>query len=138
MDEPVRKLLMAVGALCITISLIYIGYNQFHKARDVTDAVTANQDKMTKEMLEHDITKYEGYSISGATAISYIKSVVGQYDIHVSIITVAGTMDIVDTTHFTDFRDINSSYYINPMMQYSVTVERDNNDVIVKVVLRSI
>ena len=42
--------------------------------------VTQEQLDTEQELLEHGITKYEGYEINGATAITYIKSIIETYD----------------------------------------------------------
>lgn len=133
----VKKAIMISVGLIITVALCYLGIAMYKKATNTINIITENQDKTAQTMNEYAIMRYDGYEISGATAISYIKTVVAQYGIPVKVETSEGSsFTCTDSSVFKDFRDIGSSYYINPMKQYNVNVTRNQNDVITQVLIQ--
>lgn len=128
-----KDFLKGAFILAITVALLYMGYRVFGKASDTADIVTQQQTETSQTIEEYAIMRYDGYEISGATAISYIKTVIRKYDVPVEVTTSTESFTCSDQSAFSKFRDIGSTYYINPMDQYKVTVVRDYNDVITKV-----
>ena len=119
----------AIGIL-FTVGLLYYLIYIYDQSTTIADTVTKEQMNTQKELVEYGIMKYDGREIAGATAISYIKSVVGEYGIPVSVTTSGGNFEVCDSSVYADLRNISSIYYINPMSQYFVTVIRDSNDII--------
>ena len=128
-----KKFLYGAFIIAVTVALIYMGMNVFKKASGTVEVVTAEQEATGQTVAEYAVMRYDGYEISGATAISYIKTVIQKYDVPVEVTTSGGAFTCIDQSLFAEFRDISSSYYINPMQHYDVTVVRDGNDVIEKV-----
>ena len=130
-----KKMLLGAFGLMLTVALIFAGYSIFSRSMDVADNITEGQSKTSQLIDEYPITKFDGTDIDGSQAIYYTKDVVGTYKIPVTIKTVKtpGGFTVSDSSYYNSFRDINSSYYINPLSKYNVVVNRDENDVIVSV-----
>lgn len=133
----VKKVIYNAFGLLITVALIFTGYRIYLKAQETADGFSENQERTNQNIEEYAITKFEGYEINGSQAIYYAKEVIGKYDIPVTFktTTIPAGFTVSDSSLYNDFRDINSSYYINPIVQYLVEVVRDENDVITGVVL---
>jgi len=135
---PSKKMIWSSASLLFTVSLIFVGYGVFERSIDAATALGKNQENTIQDLEEYPIMKFDGYEISGSVAINLIKEVIGNYDdIDVTVKTteVPSGFTITDSTHYADFRDQSSSYYINPIVLYQVTVERDGNDVITSVLI---
>ena len=130
----IQKFLLGAAGLLLTISLIALGVNMFEKSKKVADRMAQEQDSVAVALEEQGITKYDGYQISGSTAINYIK-VVNSAGVDVEITTSNGTFTVSDDSLYASLRDIHSDKYINPLKEYRCTVVRDENNVIIKVVL---
>lgn len=141
MTGPARKMIYGAVALLLTVGLIYIGLNMYDRASRTADSVERNQAYTERVTQEYGITKYDGLEITGSTAITYIKQLIGVYEVPVDLNIVRATdgqvktNTITDSTNYSKFRDSTSNYYINPMKMFTVSVERDKNDVIVKVII---
>ena len=130
----VQKFLLGAAGLLLTVSLITLGVQMFEKGKKVADIMANEQDSIAVALEEQGITKYDGYTINGSTAINYIK-VVNAAGVEVEITTANGTFTVSDDSLYALFRDIHSDKYINPLKEYACTVVRDDNNTIVKVVL---
>ena len=134
--EVAKKFLLGSATLLITVGLVYIGISIYSRAVRTADIVSKEQQDTEKEVMEHGITKYDGYEINGSTAVTYIKSVIKRHGgVSFEVTTSKGTFSITDSSHYGDFRNIDSAYYINPMAEYLVTVIRDSNGAITSVAL---
>lgn len=131
--DTARKFLYGAITLAVTVFLIYMGMRIFNKASYTADVISTEQEETGQLVEEYAIIRYDGYKITGATAVSYIKTVVQKHDIPVDVTTPNGAFSCMDKSIFPEFRNISSSYYINPMKQYEVRVVRDGNDVIERV-----
>ena len=132
-----KKMLLGAFGLMLTVALIFAGYAIFQRSIDVADNITDGQTKTSQLIDEYPVARFDGSDITGSQVIFYTKEVVGTYKIPVTIKTVKtpGGFTISDSSHYDAFRDINSSYYINPLTKYSVVINRDENDVIDSVVI---
>ena len=130
----VQKFLLGAAGLLLTISLIALGVNMFEKSKTIADRMAKEQDSVAVALEEQGITKYDGYTINGSTAINYIK-VVNASGIDVEVTTSNGTFTVSDDSLYASLRDIHSDKYINPLKEYRCTVVRDKNNEIIKVVL---
>lgn len=127
-----EMLINAVG-LMFTVALIFIGYSVFNRSVDAATFFGRQQDDTMQALEEYPITKYDGYEINGSVAINLIKEVIGSYDgitVEVKTTAVPEGFVITDSSKYAAFRDLSSTYYINPIVLYLVTVERDGNGVI--------
>lgn len=138
MNDAARKMLYGAAALALTVMIIYIAFNIFDRANHTADNIEENQAYTEQVTREYGVVKYDGLSISGSTAITYIKQLIGVHEVPVELLTsnMGGSARAVSASDYSAFRDINSTYYINPMAMYDVSVERDTNDVIVKVLIK--
>lgn len=127
-----KKMLLGAFGLMLTVALIFAGYAVFSRSMNVADGISDGQVKTSQLIDEYPITRFDGSEISGSQTIYYIKDVVGTYKIPITVKTVKtpGGFTVADSSNYDHFRDINSSYYINPLSKYSVVVNRDANDVI--------
>lgn len=132
-----KKMLLGAFGLMLTVALIFAGYAVFSRSMDVADGISEGQTKTGQLIDEYPITQFDGREINGSQAIYYTKEVVGTYKIPVTVKTVKtpGGFTVTDSSVYDFFRDINSSYYINPLSKYQVAVNRDANDVIVSVTI---
>ena len=127
-----KKTLWYAFGLMITVALMFIGLSIFQRAEKTADTLAKGQDAANKNIEEYEIVKFDGYDISGSQAIYYAKEVVGNHGIPVTFKTtlVPAGFVVSDSSLYGEFRDLNSSYYINPIIQYTVEVKRDENDTI--------
>lgn len=132
-----KKMLGWAFSLMLTVSLIFVGFQIYKRAMDTTDKIAGQQDKTNQSIDEYPVMKFDGLDINGSQAIAYIKEVVGEHKIPVTVKTSANPtgFTVSDSSLYNAFRDLDSSYYINPVVQYSVAVERDANDVIIAVTI---
>ena len=135
MENTSMKWLLMAASLSCTVVLIFLGFRVFSRSKTFSDNMAAEQEENYTRMEEYPITRYDGYYIRGSTACGYIKTVVGEYGISVSVITDNGAFDVVDDTLFSDFREPASDYYINPLKEYMCSMTRDANGVIQNVTL---
>lgn len=137
MSEAKKMLLASVGLL-FTVALIFAGYSIFNRSMTAANNFGEQQDRTAQAIDEYPITKFDGYKVSGSVAINLIKEIIGSYDSITVTVKTAETpvgFTVVDSTYFSSFRNIDSSYYINPVALYLVTVARDGNDVITSVLI---
>lgn len=131
--SAVKRMILLLVGMVITVGLCYIGITMFKRSSDVSETLMNNQSDTAREVQEYDVTRFDGFEISGSTAVSYIKTVVVKYGLSVEVTTTIKSFTCTDSTFFTEFRDIGSDYYINPMKQYKVEVVRDDNGALQKV-----
>ena len=132
MSNNAVKFLLLAGSLIITIILCYCGFSLMNKGTELADFVGESQDKSLAEAKEYGLTKYDGYTINGSTAINYIKTAVTDYEVEAHIIKNNGgavtTGYIRYTSDFMAMRDVTQPItYINPLKEYTCTVYRDVN-----------
>lgn len=125
-------LLEAVG-LSLLVALILISMQMFQRATKITSLLEDGQEKQIMELEEYEIVKYDGLLIDGMTAISYIKKMVGTYELPVRVITTQKEFVIEEKAACDALRDIDSVKYINPLTKYHCEVTRDENEVITEV-----
>ena len=125
-----KKWIYSAVAMCLLVALLYIGLGFFSSAKSLLSNINNDQQDANRIAMEYDIVKYDGLKVSGSTAITYIKTVVTKHSIPVQVTTTKGTFTCKDSSLFAKFRDIDAEQFINPMVEYSVTVKRDANDVI--------
>ena len=125
-------LLEAVG-LSLLVALILISMQMFQRATKITSLLEDGQEKQIMELEEYEIVKYDGLLIDGMTAISYIKKMVGTYELPVRVTTTQKEFLVEEKEDCDALRDIESVKYINPLAKYHCEVSRDENEVITEV-----
>ena len=127
-------LLEAVG-LSLLVVLILISMQMFQRATKITSLLEKGQENQIMELEEYEIVKYDGLLIDGMTAISYIKKMVGTYELPVKVTTIRKEFVVEEKADYEDLRDIESAKYINPMAKYHCEVIRDENAVIIEIII---
>lgn len=130
-------LLDAVG-LVLTVSLIMTGVHLFRRTERTIQKMQYRQTRQLETLEEYDAVKYDGYQVDGATAFHYVKNMVGDYGIPITITTVAGSVRITERSQYASMRDTESKAYLNPFEQFLCEVQRDENDAIVGANLTSV
>ena len=130
-----KKMLYWAFSLLLTVSLIFAWFHIYKRAIDTTNKISGQQDETNRNIEEYPIMKFDGLDITGSQAISYIKEVVGNHKVPVTVKTSGNPsgFSVTDSSLYSEFRDLDSVYYINPVVQYTVAVERDENEVIIAV-----
>lgn len=131
-----KEFLMEAVGLSLLVALILISVQMFQKATKLTTLLEEGQDRQIAELEEYEIVKYDGLSIDGMTAISYIKRMTGTYELPVTVTTVNGTFIVTGKAEYEEMRSIASEKYINPLAKYRCEVLRDENNVISEIQLR--
>lgn len=134
----IKQMLITGLGLIFTVGLCLIGVRMYRRAVAVVEVSETSQGDLAQEVYEYEVTKFDGFTVSGATVMSYIKTVVTKYGIPVEITTTDNTFTCIDSTYFAEFRSIGKDHYINPMKQYAVTVVRDENSALQKVIIEYI
>ena len=116
--------------------LIYSGISVYERSQRITEVFETEQEKTVKNLQEYEITKYDGYKINGSTAITYLKNVVQDYTVPVTVITSEHDFVVEDDSVYGKLRDMQSDFYINPLEHFLCNVYRDVNDSITGVTLK--
>lgn len=128
-----KEFLMEAVGLSLLVVLILISMQMFQKATKITSLLAEGQDKQIMELEEYEIVKYDGLLIDGMTAISYIKKMIGTYELPVNVTTVQKEFVVEEKADYESLRDITSEKYINPLAKYHCEVARDENGVITEI-----
>jgi len=128
-----KEFLMEAVGLSLLVALIFISMQMFQKAAKVTSLLESKQEEKIMMLEEYEITKYDGLSIDGMTAASYIKKIVGGYGLPVIVICGQKSFSVTDRSEFGMLREVDSEKYISPYATYRCQVIRDENEVITEI-----
>ena len=128
-----KEFLMEAVGLSLLVVLILISMQMFQRATKITSLLEKGQENQIMELEEYEIVKYDGLLIDGMTAISYIKKMVGTYEVPVRVTTTQKEFVVEEKADCDDLRDIESVKYINPLAKYHCEVTRDENAVITEI-----
>lgn len=131
----VSKYLFSFAGLTLTVLLIYSGMSIYEKSKSTANMLIEKQEERVQDWEEYDIVKYDGYEISGSMAISYLKQVVDNYMVPVTVITEKEVFTVEDSSVYGMLRKTESEFYVNPFKTFVCEVNRDVNDVITGVKL---
>lgn len=134
----IKKYIWEATGLFLLLGLIVFSVAAFDRTENTAAELSDGLAETEQTVMEHEVMKYDGYEVIGSSAITYLKSVINKFEIPVEVTTEKGTFTYTDSSHYSDFRNITSNYYINPMKRYEVNVSRDVNDVISKVYIKQI
>ena len=128
-----KEFLMEAVSLSLLVALILISVQMFQRANKITLLLEEGQEQKIQELEEYEIVRYDGMEIDGVTAIGYIKTLVGTYQIPTNVTTQKNTFIVNDKGEYSSLRDPNSDKYIFPLSLYLCEVIRDENGSIVEV-----
>lgn len=131
-----KEFLMEAVGMSLLVALILISMQLFQKATQVTTLLEEGQEKKIQELEEYEIVRYDELVIDGMTAISYIKQMVGTYQLWVEISDQEKSFFITETSDFALLRKAGSEKYISPLAVYQCNVVRNENDIITGIQLR--
>ncbi len=122
-----KEFLMEAVGLSLLVALILISVHMFQRANKITALLEKGQEQRITELEEYEIVRYDGFQIDGMTAIGYIKTLVGTYQIPVAVTTEKSSFVIRESKEYSSLRDLNSDTYISPLSLYWCNVVRDEN-----------
>lgn len=128
-----KEFLMEAVSLSLLVALILISVQMFQRANKITILLEEGQEQKIQELEEYEIIRYDGMEVDGVTVIGYIKTLVGTYQIPISITTENNTFIVKDKEEYSSLRDPNSDKYIFPLSLYLCEVIRDENGSIIEV-----
>lgn len=133
-----KEFLMEAVGMSLLVALILISMQLFQRVTKITTLLQQRQEEQIIELEEYEIVKYDGLQIDGMTAISYIKRMIGTYELPVNVVTINGEFTVTNITECAKLRDVQSEKYISPLSKYSCMVVRDENKVITELQLKVI
>lgn len=128
-----KEFLMEAVSLSLLVALILISVQMFQRANKITTLLEEGQEQKIQELEEYEIVRYDGMEIDGITAIGYIKTLVGTYEIPAKVTTEKTTFFVKEKEEYSNLRDPNSIKYIFPLSLYLCEVIRDENGSIIEV-----
>ncbi len=131
-----KEFLMEAVGLALLVALIFVSMQLFQRATKITTILGEGQEQRLSELEEYEIVQFEGLLIDGMTAVSYIKKMVGTYELPVTVVTAAEEFKVTDRSQYDGLRDTESGQYINPLAKYRCEVVRDENEVITEVKIK--
>lgn len=132
-----KEFLLEAFGLSLLVAFLLISVQIFQRTTKITDLVKEEQEQQIIKLEEQEITQYDGLYLDGMAVISYIKNVVGNYELPVTVTTERTTYVVNDAQLYSQLRLTESEYYINPLALYFCEVIRDENDSITEVVITS-
>lgn len=132
-----KEFLMEAVGLALLVALLFIGVQMFQRATKIAALLEEGQERQISELEEYEIVKYDGLSVDGLTAVSYIKRMTGNYELPVKVVTKTKEFVVSDRSECSELRDINSMKYIPPLVKYRCEVRRDENGAISEIELRA-
>lgn len=128
-----KEFLMEAVGLSLLVALILIGMQMFQKTVRIATLLQNHQEQNIAQLEEYDLVKYEDLILDGMTALSYIKNVVGEYQVPVIVEEKQKKFSVTGQADFGLLRDIDSEKYICPYALYKCKVIRDENNVITEI-----
>lgn len=128
-----KEFLMEAVGLSLLVALLLISVRIFERTVHMTDLVKEEQEQRILELEEYEITQYDGRYLDGMTAIGYIKNMVDNYEIPVTVTTEQHSYIVETPELYTSFRTPESVYYIHPLALYLCDVCRDENGSIAEI-----
>ncbi len=142
-DLPAYWILTLLGVILVAAMVLYIKLF-FDSTRKPMDQIIDSTAAMANELLEREITMYEGEEIKGSEVVNYIKRNLGDYTsaetapIFVRVKTAfagtAYTNDYTNKAHIRDIRNVSAmEYFIKPTAYFSCEIIRSENKVVLGV-----
>lgn len=125
--------LFAAGVI-MTAGVLVIGFRYYQQGRKYADTVETETSAVLQEREEYFLTRYEGLTPSGASIIKYIKTNITRVET-IQVTTNKKTF-VADEAQFSLYQKASSEYYIDPLKTYTITINRNRNDVITSVTIK--
>lgn len=122
-----KQFLLEAASLTLVVALILISVQIFQRATHTVQVIEEKQEKQLQYLEEYEIIQYDGYCIPGSTAVCYIKNMVANYEIPVTVTIADMSFVISNRSQYSDLRNLESDYYINPLGQFRCEITRDDN-----------
>lgn len=126
-----KQFLLDAAGLVLTVSLVLTGVQLFGRTEKMVQTMKERQTRQLRLMEEYDAVRYDGYELDGTTAFCYVKTMVGDYGLPITITTPAGTACITERSQYGSMKDEKSKAYLNPFKKFLCEVQWDENDAIV-------
>ncbi len=130
-----KEFLIEAFGLSLLVALILVSVHLFQRGTRLTSMLEENQEQQIVRLEEYEIVKYDGLWIDGMTAVNYIKTMIGVYELPVGVSTAKGSFTVTKQEDYANLRDTDSELYINPLEKYRCEIQRDENGEICKVKL---
>ncbi len=130
----VKEFLIFTVGLIITVSLAVISFNVYSEAAALGKGIAEREQSALNELEEYEMTRFDGSVIDGSRAISYIKKMYETRDVQIQVANGKKTF-LIDRDSIEGLRKINSSFYMNPMEKYKVSVMFDENDAADRIII---
>ena len=130
----VKEFLIFTVGLIITVSLAVISFNVYSEAAALGKGIAEREQSALNELEEYEMTRFDGSVIDGSRAISYIKKMYETRDVQIQVANGKKTF-LIDRDSIEGLRKINSSFYMNPMEKYKVSVMLDENDAADRIII---
>ena len=131
--STVQKILLFAVGLLITVGLISISFGIFDRVKDSTNVIEEENNKTIYAIREDKITKYDNMYISGALAVSYVRSIYSEVD-NIFVLPTGKNMydakNVSEDTLYYHMKTSTDDYYVNPLQKFYVEVVRNANGVI--------
>lgn len=128
-----KEFLMEAVGLSLLVALILIGMQMYQKTMKITTLIAKNQEQTITDLEEYELVKYSDLSIDGISALGYIKKVVGEYHIPVTVEDEQSCFSVTGKEDFGLLREIDSEKYINPYALFTCRIIRNENGVITEI-----
>ena len=127
-----RALLLAV-AVILSVLLVSIMLSQFKSAREMANISSEAMNKRTEELINEDILKYDGLTVSGADLINFCKRNIDE--VNITLKGASGYTRLLEN-HDTiaTLTDPDESEFVNPVSKWKCSVERNKNGIILGVI----
>lgn len=134
MDE-VKKFLYEAITLTLLLSIIGIGIRVFYSVKKAGSTVQQQISKENQQLEEAEITKYLGIDVPGGLVRSFVQDIYSDsITIFINDNKLSGDIDTV----ITELQSVDGNYYVNPLRKYTITIGRNANGVIDRVMINQI
>lgn len=130
-----KEFLMEAVGLSLLVALLFISVQLFQRAVKVTTLLGEEQEQKILELEEYEIVKNDGLLLDGLSAISYIKRMINDYGLTVTVLEADRRFTVSERSEYAELRDTASEKYISPLKKYRCEVLRDENGVITGIIL---
>lgn len=122
-----KEFLMEAVGLSLLVALLMLGVKMFQSASGLMNYMAERQEETLTRMQEYEIVQYDGQTVDGITAISYIKAMVDQYALPVRIETSGNTYEVKTGKEAAMLREDTSEFGMSVFREYECHVVRGEN-----------
>lgn len=134
-EGTTKFLYMAVEIL---VACIVIGFlmQMAWSASKIGQSSAGQLESFNKELMESEITKYDGLVVSGSDVVNFLKKYLNDYSglekgpFTIVIVNTSNSTSHVNNEKIANTIDFTSNYYIKPTGKFLGSVEKNKNGVI--------